>query len=175
MNLYDSVPAALPPPAGLHFHHVAVIGKYNAVGSRGAIDTLVHFLLQQGCAVSLERETALNTGLEQHPVLDVSEIGQHCDLALVLGGDGTMLGVGRQLARQGVPLVGINQGRLGFITDIPWQGYAPVLQAMLHGQFVQDRRALMQASVWRDGICVFETIAMNDVVVNRGSAPSMVE
>jgi len=72
-------------------------------------------------------------------------------------------------------LVGINQGRLGFITDIPWQGYAPVLQAILHGQYEQDRRALMHASVWRDGSCVFETIAMNDVVVNRGSAPSMVE
>jgi NAD+ kinase len=168
-------PAALPPAAGLRFHHVAVIGKYNALGSRGIIDTLAHFLLKQGCAVSLERETALNTGLESYPVLDVSEIGQHCDLALVLGGDGTMLGIGRQLARQQVPLVGINQGRLGFITDIPWQGYAPVLQAILHGQYEQDRRALMHASVWRDGSCVFETIAMNDVVVNRGSAPSMVE
>ena len=62
-------PAAAAPAAGLRFRHVAVIGKYNALGSRDIIDTLVHFLLDQGCAVSLERETALNTGLEPYPVL----------------------------------------------------------------------------------------------------------
>jgi NAD+ kinase len=157
------------------FKHVAIVGKYNAVGSKDALERIAHFLHDQGCDVAIEHETALNTGLTQYHVLDVEGIGAQCDLALVMGGDGTMLGIGRQLARYNVPLVGINQGRLGFITDIPFNTFEVLLAPMLRGEFEEDQRALMQAGVWRDGHCVFETIAMNDVVVNRGGAPSMVE
>jgi len=157
------------------FKHVAIVGKYHAVGSRDAIEHIAHFLHDQGCEVALERDTALNTGLSHHRVLDVDGIGRECDLALVLGGDGTMLGIGRQLARYRVPLVGINQGRLGFITDIPLHAIDTLLQPILNGAYEEDRRNLIQAGVWRDGHCIFETIAMNDVVVNRGGSPSMVE
>ncbi|WP_180682615.1 NAD kinase [Tepidicella baoligensis] len=165
-----------PTPKGpLRFHHVAVIGKYHAVGSRDAIESIVHFLHDQGCEVALERETALNTGLSGHQVLTAPEIGRSCDLALVMGGDGTMLGIGRQLARYKVPMVGVNQGRLGFITDIPFRDFETPLSAILRGVYEEDRRALLQAGVWRDGRCIFDTIAMNDVVVNRGGSPGMVE
>jgi NAD+ kinase len=175
MKSPSALPAPITPQMPLAFRHVAVVGKYHARGSRDAIDKIIHFLHDQGCDVSLERETALNTGLNSHPILDVTEMGHDCDLALVMGGDGTMLGIGRQLARHQVPVVGINQGRLGFITDIPYRGFENPLAAILHGRYAEDRRALMQAGVWRDGRCIFETIAMNDVVVNRGGAPSMVE
>jgi NAD+ kinase len=89
---------------------------------------------------------------------------------LVVGGDGTMLGVGRQLARYDVPVIGINQGRLGFMTDVPFEDYPTTLAGMLRGHYEEDPRTLMQASVWRDGACIFATLAMNDVVVNRASA-----
>lgn len=168
-----SAPAAVAP--NLRFSHVAIIGKYQAPGSRDAVDEVAHFLHDEGCDVSLERDTALNTGLRQYPALDVPAIGRACDLALVVGGDGTMLGIGRQLARYGVPLVGINQGRLGFITDIPFGSYREKLHAILHGAYEEDPRALMAASVWRDGRCVFEATALNDVVVNRGGVASMIE
>ena len=164
-----------PPNAALRFAHVAIVGKYQAPGSRHAVDDIAAFLHEEGCHVSLERETALNTGLDQYPALDVRDIGRHCNLALVVGGDGTMLGIGRQLARYGVPLVGINQGRLGFITDIPLDNYRAALGPILRGQFEEGSRALMAASVWRDGECVFEATALNDVVVNRGSVASMIE
>jgi NAD+ kinase len=154
---------------------VAIVGKYQAPGSRHAVDDIAGFLHEEGCHVSLERETALNTGLDQYPALDVRDIGRHCNLALVVGGDGTMLGIGRQLARYGVPLVGINQGRLGFITDIPLDDYRAALSPILRGHFEEGSRALMAASVWRDGECVFEATALNDVVVNRGSVASMIE
>jgi NAD+ kinase len=159
----------------LHFRHVALIGKYQAQGSRSALEEIAHFLGTQGCKVALEQDTATNTGLSQFPTLDVAGIGQHCDLALVVGGDGTMLGVGRQLAQSGIPLVGINQGRLGFITDIAFEEYRETLEPMLHGEFEEDRRWMMQAKVVRDGQCVFSATAMNDVVVNRGAAGGMVE
>ena len=157
------------------FHHVALIGKYHAHGSRSALESIAHFLSAQGCDVAIEKDTANNTGLTQFPILDVPSIGAHCDLGLVVGGDGTMLGIGRLLAQFGVPLIGINQGRLGFITDIAFEDYQTVLGPMLRGEFEEDRRWMMKAQVVRDGRCVFNATAMNDVVVNRGATAGMVE
>ena len=164
------------------FRHVALIGKYHANVSRGQsgqlrriLEEITHFLSSQGCEVAIEKETADNASLVGYSVLDAPGIGQHCDLALVVGGDGTMLGIGRQLAPYGVPLIGINQGRLGFITDIPLDHYRATLTPMLRGEYQEDVRSLMHARVMRDGRCVFDALAMNDVVVNRGGTSGMVE
>ncbi|WP_299022309.1 NAD kinase [uncultured Tepidimonas sp.] len=167
--------ASVDGSVALRFERVALVGKYHASGSREALEQVVHFLHDQGCEVTLERETAHHIGPLGDGTRDVAGIGAHCDLALVVGGDGTMLGIGRQLGPYGVPLIGINQGRLGFITDIPFDRFADILHPMLRGAYEEERRTLMHAGVWRDGHGVFETIAMNDVVVNRGGAPSMVE
>jgi len=157
------------------FRHVALVGKYHAPGSRSALESIAQFLNAQGCDIAIEKDTAISTGLTQYPILDVEAIGAQCDLALVVGGDGTMLGIGRLLAKFGVPLIGINQGRLGFITDIAFEDYQTVLAPMLRGDFEEDRRWMMQAQVVRDGRCVFNATAMNDVVVNRGATSGMVE
>ncbi len=166
-----------------HFRHVALIGKYQHAGAGLAsssaplapIGEIAGFLTRHGCQVSIERETAVNAGLEEFPSLDVPGIGAACDLGLVVGGDGTMLGIGRQLARFDVPLIGINQGRLGFITDIPLDQYSAVLAPMLSGAYEEDSRTLMHARVMRGGACVFDALAMNDVVVNRGATSGMLE
>lgn len=164
------------------FRHIALIGKYHAVASgaagapsRSAIESIAHFLHRLGCDVVMEQETATNIGISGYQVMDVETIGANCDLGLVIGGDGTMLGIGRRLARFGVPLIGINQGRLGFITDIPLDQFQAALGPMLRGEYEEDHRSLMQARVMRDGRCVFEALAMNDVVVNRGATSGMVE
>ncbi|MEO7640794.1 MAG: NAD(+)/NADH kinase, partial [Ramlibacter sp.] len=158
------------------FRQVALIGKYQAAVSgtgaaatRMALEDIAQFLHSQGCDVVVEMETAANAGIVGYPALDVEAIGAQCDLGLVVGGDGTMLGIGRQLARHNVPLIGINQGRLGFITDIPLDNYRAALTLMLRGEHTEDRRSLMHARVLRDGHCVFDALAMNDVVVNRGA------
>ncbi|MBL0422096.1 NAD kinase [Ramlibacter sp. AW1] len=163
------------------FRHVALIGKHPAsvAGSGGtpltALEDMAQFLAAQGCAVSIERETASYAGVQGFECLDVAAIGEQCDLCLVVGGDGTMLGIGRQLARYNVPLIGVNQGRLGFITDVPLDQWREVLPPMLGGEYEEDRRRLMHARVMRDGACVFDALAMNDVVVNRGATSGMVE
>jgi NAD+ kinase len=164
------------------FRQVALFGKYHAAlppsaagATRAALEDIANFLTDGGCEVVLERDTAANAGVTGYPTLDVPSIGEQCQLGLVVGGDGTMLGIGRQLARFGVPLVGINQGRLGFITDIPFDKYATVLPPMLAGEYEEDQRTLMHARVVRDGHCVFDALAMNDVVVNRGATSGMVE
>ena len=157
------------------FRYVALVGKYHAQGTRVALENIAHFLSDHGCDVAIEQDTASNSGLTHYPILDVPGIGAQCDLALVVGGDGTMLGISRVLAKFGVPLIGINQGRLGFITDIAFENYQSVLEPMLRGEFDEDRRWMMQAQVVRDGRCVFNATAMNDVVVNRGATAGMVE
>jgi NAD+ kinase len=164
------------------FRHVALIGKYPAAVSgalsgsvRSALEDIAHFLNDKGCEVAFERETAATASITGYTTLEVAAIGEQCDLVVVVGGDGTMLGIGRQLARHGVPLVGINQGRLGFITDIPLDNYRSLLEPMLEGAYEEDHRSLMHARVFRDGHCVFDALAMNDVVVNRGATSGMVE
>ncbi len=164
------------------FRHVALIGKYHASLSgrqsdamRRVLEDIAEYLAAQGCEILLKRETANNASLAGYPLVNVPEIGARCDLGLVVGGDGTMLGIGRQLAPFGVPLIGINQGRLGFITDISLEKFRATLTPMLRGEYVEDRRSLMHARVMRDGHCVFDVLAMNDVVVNRGAISGMVE
>ena len=164
------------------FRQIGLLGKYELPSAAGtkpvtkkALERIAHFLHSQACEVVLEHNTAINAGFTGYTVMDISEIGRHCDLALVVGGDGTMLGYGRQLAQFDVPMIGINMGRLGFITDIPLEGFEQVLHAMLRGEYIEDQRAMMQAQVWRDGRCVFDTLALNDVVVNRGGTSGMLE
>jgi NAD+ kinase len=164
------------------FRHIALLGKYhlNAGSSvkpeaKQTLESIAQFLHTQGCEVILEHDTAAGSGLVGYPVMAIEEIGKSCDLAVVVGGDGTMLGYARQLAPHNVPLIGINQGRLGFITDIALNEVERTLEAMLGGAYEEDPRALMRAKVWRDGHCVFNALALNDVVVNRGATSGMLE
>jgi NAD+ kinase len=166
----------------LKFEHVALVGKYQGPTAKTATGPgralMVHigeFLQHQGCEVTLDDSTAKATGITQFAVIDIPGIGTQCDLCVVVGGDGTMLSVGRQLARSGVPLIGINQGRLGFITDIPLEHYEHVLPDMLAGAYEEDHRTLMEGRVERADACIFDAFAMNEVVVNRGSTSGMIE
>jgi NAD+ kinase len=157
------------------FRHAALVGKYQARGMRELLEDIAHFLERQQLEVSLETETALNTGITDYPVLTPDELGQHCDLAIVVGGDGTMLGIARQLAPHSVPLIGINQGRLGFITDVPAGTFAESLAPMIAGDYEIEHRTMLEGGVWRGGASIFHGIAMNDVVVSRGAVAGMVE
>ena len=157
------------------FRHAALVGKYQAEGIRDVLEEIAAFLERQGLAVSMEKQTALNTGIAGRGALTADELGRECDLAVVVGGDGTMLAIARQLARHGTPLVGINQGRLGFITDVNIGHYEQALAPMIDGDYEEERRTMLEGGVWRDAAAIFEGIAMNDVVVNRGASSSMVE
>jgi NAD+ kinase len=157
------------------FRHAAIVGKHQAQGMRELLDELALFLQHEGLAVSLERATAENTGLTAYPALSTAEIGNLCDLVVVVGGDGTMLGIARELARHDIPLVGINQGRLGFITDVPVGQFREALAPMIAGDYEEEHRSMLEGGVWRDEVRIFEGLSMNDVVVSRGATASMVE
>ena len=154
---------------------IALVGKYNAPGITESIIKLANFLELAGHTVVFESETALNMALQGFNVMAVPEIGKQADAAIVIGGDGTMLGIARQLAPYKVPLIGINQGRLGFITDIPLDGMMPAVSEILSGKYVSEQRSLLQAIVVRDGNQIFSGVAFNDIVVSRGAGSGMVE
>ncbi len=157
------------------FQHAALVGKYQADGIRPLLEEIAHFLVRQGLEVSFELQTAQSTGVTDFDALTLAEIGAQCDLAVVVGGDGTMLGIARELARHNIALVGINQGRLGFITDVSIGQYREALAPMIAGDYEEDLRAMLEGEVWRDGERIFEGLSLNDVVVSRGATASMVE
>jgi NAD+ kinase len=157
------------------FSRVALIGKYQADGIQGRLKDLAALLAQQGCEVYIESATASHLSLTTYPIKKVEEFAGAIDLAVVLGGDGTMLGIGRQLAGSNVPLVGINMGRLGYMTDIPIQNVQTVLPQIIAGDYEADIRTLLSAVVMRDGKKINQALALNDVVVNRSGISGMVE
>jgi NAD+ kinase len=159
----------------MRFRHAAIVGKYQARGIRPVLEEVAHFLIDQGLDVCFDRDTATATGVADYEALSTAEIGKRCDLAVVVGGDGTMLGIARELARHNLPLVGINQGRLGFITDVPIDRFKESLAPMLAGDYEEEHRTMLDGSVWRDGERIFEGLSMNDVVVSRGATAGMVE
>jgi NAD+ kinase len=107
--------------------------------------------------------------------MSVQGIGERADAVVVMGGDGTMLGIARQLASYDTPLIGINQGRLGFMTDIRQEDMLPVLGRILGGTHKAERRTLLEGRVMREGKAIFFGTAVNDVVVSRGAGAGMVE
>jgi NAD+ kinase len=157
------------------FRHAALVGKFNAEGIREELEMVAAFLVRKGLAVTLEEDTAAKTGIASHPRLAADALGAACDIAVVVGGDGTMLGIARQLARHDTPLVGINQGRLGFITDIALGEFETKLSAILAGDFDEEKRTMLEGGVERDGQTIFASVALNDVIVSRGATAGMVE
>jgi NAD+ kinase len=127
----------------------------------------VHVLIEAGSAESL--------GIDAYERADYAVIGDEADVAIVLGGDGTMLFAARRLAPQGVPLVGVNQGRLGFMTDIAREQMLAKVAELLEGQFVAESRILLEGEVVRAGERVYRNVAFNDVVVNKGDLGRMIE
>ncbi len=157
------------------FRHAALVGKYQAQGIRAVLEDIGRHLIGLGLRVSLERDTALNTGITEFDALAIDALGEQCDIAVVVGGDGTMLGIARQLARFNIPLVGINQGRFGFITDVPLGQFAQTLAPMIAGDYEEEHRSMLGGDVWRDEACIFEGLSLNDVVVSRGGVAPMIE
>ena len=155
------------------FRHAALVGKFNAEGIREELESVAAFLVAKGLTVTLEEDTALKTGIEGHPRLAAAALGKACDIAVVVGGDGTMLAIARQLARHDTPLVGINLGRLGFITDIGLGDFETALAPILAGEYDEEERTMLEGEVERDGKTIFASIALNDVIVSRGATAQL--
>lgn len=157
------------------FQTIALVGKYDSPEIGDALLRLAAFLRSRGHEVVVARNTAEHIGSADYAVAELTEIGARADLAVVLGGDGTMLSIARILVSHGIPLVGVNQGRLGFLTDVPVETMLDSIAAMLDGAYIAEDRLLLNASILRGGREIFTSCAFNDVVVSKASTGRLIE
>ena len=104
-------------------------------------------------------------GLVDHETVPASEIGEKCDLAIVIGGDGTLLHAARELVDYDVPIVGVNRGRLGFLVDISPDKGLEKLEAVINGQYIEEERIMLETRIMREGECINTAYAFNDTIV----------
>lgn len=168
------------------FNSIAIIGRYMSQASlaqahlhtqaqaHAQIIELVAHLSARNIKLCIEENTAIYTDLSAHiessqfQVFNIDDIGKHADLAIVLGGDGTMLSAARAIVANNIPLVGVNRGRFGFLTDISADNMLPAVDAILEGKFSIERRMLLSAQVIRNGDVVSEGCAFNDIIIKSG-------
>ncbi|MGB3609757.1 MAG: NAD(+) kinase [Cellvibrio sp.] len=162
------------------FSTVGLIGHLNSERAIYSIKRLIRFLQQRGICFVLEEETAaLITDVHLVEgalhIVNIDALGQTCDLVIVVGGDGSLLRSGRALAKYNVPLLGVNRGRLGFLTDITPEDIETRVEEVLNGKYVVDNRFLLDMTVMRQGQAIGTGDALNDVVLHPGQFIHMLE
>ena len=157
------------------FKTAAVVGKSDAASLPEVLDQLSALLRRHGLAIVMDPLTAGASPVPPDAIAELADLPARSELAIIVGGDGTLLSCARLMAERGVPLVGVNLGRLGFLTDVPAEGLESSIESILAGEFQAESRTLLAGTVRRNGETVFSALAMNDVVVSRGAMGSMIE
>jgi len=157
------------------FNTIALIGKYKSPEVAGPLLALSAFLQQRGVRVLVDSLTASHLTHNPLEVLPLEQAGKAADLAIVIGGDGTMLNIARTLAPYEIPLVGVNQGRLGFLTDISVGTMLETIAAILDGHHVMESRMLLASQLVRGEQTILDVLAFNDASISKGSDGSLIE
>lgn len=157
------------------FKTVALIGKFKSPDIVDPLLKLARFLEGRGVALLIDRLSGAHLPQPAYPLLTLEELGARADLAIVIGGDGTMLNIARVFAPFDVALVGVNQGRLGFLTDISIETMLDTVGMILDGQYVTEERMLLQSEVYSGDARTLEVLAFNEAVVSKGRDGTMVE
>ncbi len=157
------------------FKTAAVVGKSDAASLPDVLEELVGLLRSRGLSIVMDPATASASRAKPDAVVALEKMPDGADLAVVLGGDGSLISCARLMADKGVPLVGINLGRLGFLTDIPADGMKAAVGAILDGDFIPEPRTMLAGNVRRGGKVICSALAFNDVVVSRGAMGAMIE
>ncbi len=157
------------------FKTAAVVGKSDAASLPDVLQQLSGLLRRHGLGIVMDPLTAAASRERPDATAELAELPARADLAVIVGGDGTLLSCARLMAERDVPLVGVNLGRLGFLTDIPAEALESSIEAILAGDFQAEQRTLLSGSVRREKQTVFSALAMNDVVVSRGAMGAMIE
>jgi len=157
------------------FSTIGLIGKYSDSCVEGTLGRLGTYLCDRAARVLLDEATAkVVPGLELETV-SRDELGNCCDLVIVVGGDGTLLNAVRSLSEYGVPLLGINLGHLGFLADISPDCMVQRLDEILSGNYQEEKRCMLHTAIMRDGEVITESSAFNDVVIHKWDIARMIE
>lgn len=149
------------------FKTVGVFGKYKDKSVEKPVKQLTQHLEAKGVKVKLGYTTAEEITRELPQELLHENLTSDIELAIVIGGDGTLLHVSRHMAEKNIPIAGVNLGTLGFLTDIPLADMLPEVDKILNGDFVLENRIMLQVRVLKNGKCVYHEHALNDVVIGR--------
>jgi len=159
----------------LAFHTIGLIGKFGDPNVAGTLNQIAAHLRQHQLRVLLDESSARLIPVHSLEIASRAMIGEQCDLAIVMGGDGTMLNAARSLVDYEVPILGVNLGRLGFLADVSPSEIPHRLDAVLNGHFREARRSLLHAQVLREDQVTGEADALNDVVVHKREVARMIE
>ena len=155
-----------------NFKRIGLVGRYRQSHIATTLTLLEGWLNQNKYTVLVEQQTA--EGLDHHQTgLPIDELCKQCDLIIVLGGDGSLLGVARAASQHGVPVLGVNHGRLGFLTDIHPKECIAEVEKVLHGHFIEEERFLLEALFQLPN--PHKENALNDIVLMPGPLPHMIE
>ena len=158
-----------------HFTHIGLIGKSEDSNVSTTLCALSDYLEQQKVEILLDESLADILPGSHHTVAERATLAQTCDLAIVVGGDGTLLNAARSLAESGIAVLGVNLGRLGFLVDVSPEDMPRQLDKILSGQFSEEQRTLLHMTVIRDGEVISQSSALNDVVVHKKDIARMIE
>jgi NAD+ kinase len=157
------------------FQTIGLIGKPGDPAVAETLTVLCGDLLRRGCQVLLDESAAAYFPQPPAAVVDRQSLASRCDLAIVVGGDGTLLNAARSLVDSGVAVLGVTLGRLGFLADVSPNEMCERLDEILRGEFEEEQRTLLHASVIRNGASVSESDALNDVVIHKWDIARMIE
>ncbi|MDH5693773.1 MAG: NAD(+) kinase [Gammaproteobacteria bacterium] len=160
---------------GLAFKNIGLIGKYADDQMGDFLNRLITHIRRHEVQVFLDKGTSEFTPIPDIEILDRAAMGKRCDLVIVIGGDGTLLNAARSLVEYDVRLIGINMGRLGFLTDISTDQMEHRIDEVMTGGYVTEERALLSAKIYRDGAEISSNIALNDVVIHKWEEARMLE
>ncbi|MDC1207740.1 NAD(+) kinase [Litorivicinus sp.] len=155
------------------FNRIGLIGRADHIETLSTIARLVDFLSNREIEVWLEDDVFDDGEFPGIPHCALEYIGEKIELAIVVGGDGSLLGASRALAKFDTPVLGINRGTLGFLTDIRPQDAIEKITQALAGEFTEEVRALNEVEVLRNGLVIASAIALNDVVLHKGQSARM--
>lgn len=159
----------------IKFSRIGITGKYNKPEVQALADALVDDLQAQGATVLVETQLAQEIQKPNIEVTELSSIGAACDLIILIGGDGSFLKTARAIVDANVPIIGINGGRRGFLTDLSAETYKTTLKSMLAGHYREESRFLLEMTHWRDEQCINEGIALNEVTLYSGHIARLME
>ncbi|WP_448246655.1 NAD(+) kinase [Thalassotalea agariperforans] len=154
---------------------IGLIGKPDHNGATATIETLHEYLTNEGYHVLIENSVAASVDIPDAAVNKITEIGEQANLAIVVGGDGYMLGAARVLARYDVDVIGVNRGNLGFLTDLSPDDLIEPLAAILKGESRTEQRFIIEAQVFRHGKLTSSNSAVNEAVLHAGTVANMIE
>jgi len=157
------------------FRRIGLISKYGATAVGVTLRHLVAYLQTRSLDITLDVSAAEHMPDTTLTCVERPALAARCDLVIVVGGDGTILNAGRSLADAGVPLVGVNLGRLGFLADVSPDHMTVQLDQILAGEYAQEERALLHAAVYRGDECINASDALNDVVIHKWDVARMIE